>query len=131
MVDIERLTNYSQEILMAAGACMNRFKNAQIQPEHIMLAMIEDKGIARDYLSELKLINQDFINAITLQISQYPTLSVPPQKNDIYLSDDTKKMLTIADQISQDLKDEFISIEVILLSMTQLAGTEIQKRRVK
>lgn len=127
MVDIERLTNYSQEILMAAGACMNRFKNAQIQPEHIMLAMIEDKGIAKDYLTELKLLNQDFINAIMFQIKSYPTLSIPPQKNEIYLSDDTKKMLNIADQISQDLKDEFISIEVIILAMTQLTGTEIQK----
>ena len=127
MVDIERLTNYSQQILMAAGACMNRYKNAQIQPEHIMQAMIEDNGIARDYLTELKLLNQDFINAIALQISNYPTLSIPPQNNEIYLSDDTKKLLAISDQISKDLKDEFISIEVILLAMTQLVGTEIQK----
>ena len=59
MVDIERLTNYSQEILAAAGACMNKYKNAQIQPEHIMLAMIEDKGAVRDYLNELKLLNEE------------------------------------------------------------------------
>ena len=127
MVDIERLTNYSQEILAAAGACMNKYKNAQIQPEHIMLAMIEDKGAVRDYLNELKLLNEDFIKAIVFQISKFPTLSIPPTSNEIYLSDDTKKLLTIADKISQDLKDEYISIEVILLSMTQLSGSEIQK----
>ena len=127
MVDIEKLTNYSQEILFAAGACMNKYKNNQIQPEHIMLAMIEDSGAIRPYLEELKLLNQDFIQAIVHRISTFPTLSIPPSSNEIYLSDDTKKMLSIAEAISDDLKDEFISIEVILLAMTQLHGTDIQK----
>ena len=44
MVDIEKLTNYSQELLNSAGVCMGKYRNSQIQPEHIMLAMIEDKG---------------------------------------------------------------------------------------
>ena len=127
MVDIEKLTNYSQEILFAAGACMNKYKNNQIQPEHMMLAMIEDSGAVRPYLEELKLLNQDFIQAIVHRISTFPTLSIPPSSNEIYLSDDTKKMLSIAEAISDDLKDEFISIEVILLAMTQLHGTDIQK----
>ena len=126
MVDIEKLTNYSQEILFAAGACMNKYKNNQIQPEHMMLAMIEDSGAVRPYLEELKLLNQDFIQAIVHRISTFPTLSIPPSSNEIYLSDDTKKMLSIAEAISDDLKDEFISIEVILLAMTQLHGTDIQ-----
>ena len=127
MVDIEKLTNYSKEILNSASVCMNRYKNNQIQPEHLMLAMIEDNGPIRAYLDELKLLNQDFIQAIMYRISSFPTLSIPPSSNEIYLSDDTKKLLNIAEKISEDLKDEFISVEVILLAMTQLHGTDIQK----
>ena len=37
------------------------YKNTEVQPEHIVLAMIEDKGVAKDYLEELKLLNQHFI----------------------------------------------------------------------
>ena len=127
MVDIEKLTNYTKEILFATTAIMNRYKNNQIQPEHFMLAMIEDNGAVKDYLNELKLLNEDFIKAIVYQIKSFPTLSVPPSGNDVYFSDETKKMFDIAEAISKDLKDEFISIEVILLAMTQLHGSEIQK----
>ena len=127
MVDIEKLTNYSKEILSAASVCMNKYKNNQIQPEHLMQAMIEDGGPIRAYLEELKLLNQDFINAVALQISHFPTLSIPPTSNQIYLSDDTKKLLNIAENISSDLKDEYITVEVILLAMTHLVDTDIQK----
>ena len=127
MVDIEKLTNYSKEILNSAGACMNRHKNNQIQPEHLMQAMIEDKGAIRTYLNELKLLNEDFIKAIAFQISSFPTLSIPPTSNEIYLSDETKKLLDIAEKIASDFKDEYITVEVILLAMTQLDGSEIQK----
>ena len=90
MVDIEKLTNYSKEILNAAGVCMNRYKNNQIQPEHLMLAMIEDNGAIKTYLTELNLLNQDFINSIIHQIGTFPTLSIPTTNNEIYKSDDTK-----------------------------------------
>ena len=127
MVNIEKLTNYSKEILFSAGACMNKYKNAQIQPEHIMLAMIQDNGIAKDYLNELKLLNQDFIKAIVFQIESYPKLVKEPTSNQIYLSDETQKLLNIAEQQSNEFKDEFISIESIILAMTNLMGSDIQK----
>lgn len=127
MVNIEKLTNYSKEILFASGALMNKYKNAQIQPEHIMLAMIQDNGIAKDYLQELKLLNEDFIKAVVYQIKSYPTLSNIPSNGQIYLSDDTQKILDIAEKQSNDFKDEFISIESILLAMTNLMDSSIQK----
>ena len=127
MVDIEKLTNYSKEILFASGALMNKYKNAQIQPEHVMLAMIQDNGIAKDYLQELKLLNEDFIKAVVYQIKSYPTLSNIPSNGQIYLSDDTQKILDIAEKQSNDFKDEFISIESILLAMTNLMDSSIQK----
>ena len=56
MINFEKFTNYSQEIIFAANAKKDFYKNTEVQPEHIMLAMIEDKGIAKDYLQELKLL---------------------------------------------------------------------------
>ena len=40
MADFNKFTNYSQEILNSAGAVMNEYKNSELQPEHVMLAMI-------------------------------------------------------------------------------------------
>ena len=77
MFNFENLTNYAQEIVYAASAKMNSYKNPEMQPEHILIAMVEDNGIAKDYLTELKLLNQNFVNELVRNISNYPTLSGP------------------------------------------------------
>ena len=127
MINFDKLTNYSQEILSSASALMNAKHNTQIEPEHIMLAMIQDNGISRDYLTELKLLNQDFINAITKAVSDFPTISGVQNTQQLFLSNNTSALLDIADTTSQELKDDFISIESILLAMTKLENSNIQK----
>ena len=127
MIDFEKFTNYSQEILYASGVKMNEYKNSQIQPEHIMLAMIEDKGIIRDYLTELKLLNQEFINDIVARVKSFPTISEISNTQQIFLSPDSEKLLAIAQDTAKDFKNEFVGIEMILLAMTKLEGSTIQQ----
>ncbi len=132
MINFEKFTNYSQEIIFAANAKKDFYKNTEVQPEHIMLAMIEDKGIAKDYLQELKLLNQNFINQIVSKIKEFPTVAVGNASQQVFLSRDTNALLEIATQEAQTLKDEFIGIECILIAMTKLEGgvniTELLKR---
>ena len=127
MIDFNRFTNYSQEIIFGASAKMNYYKNPEIQPEHIMLTMIEDNGISKDYLTELKLLNQDFINAIVSKIKTYPVLSNPQNPQQLFVSTQTIRLLEIADNIARESGDEFIGIESILLAMTKLEGSGIQE----
>lgn len=126
MVDFNKFTNYSQEILSSAGAIMNEYKNSELQPEHIMLAMIKDDGIIKDYLTELKLLNQNFINNIVNAIKDFPTISAPPNAQQLFLSGNTYKLLDIAKDEAGKFKDEFIGIESILLAMTLLENSNIQ-----
>jgi len=127
MVDFNKFTNYSQEILSAAGAVMNSHKNTELQPEHIMLAMIKDNGIIKDYLTELKLLNQGFINKIAAAVSSFPTISGPPAASgQLFLSAQTQKLLDLAQIQAEELKDEYIGIESVLLAMTKLDNSNIQ-----
>ena len=125
-MDFEKFTNYSQEILNAAGACMNEYKNSQLEPEHIMLAMIKDNGIIRDYLTELKLINENFVSQVVSAVKSFPTISAPPN-GQIFFSTNTYKLLDIAEKQSEEMKDEYVGIESILLAMTKLENSNIQK----
>ena len=127
MLNFENFTNYSQEIIFAGNVKKDFYKNIELQPEHIVLAMIEDKGIIKDYLQELKLVNQSFINDILGKIKSYPTFSAPTTSGQIFLSKDTNQLLEIASEESKLLKDEFISIECILIAMTKLEGSFIQE----
>ena len=92
MINFEKFTNYSQEIIFAANAKKDFYKNTEVYPEHIMLAMIEDKGIAKDYLEELKLLNQHFINEVVAKIKSLPTISTPSNSQQVFLSRETNSM---------------------------------------
>lgn len=126
MADINKFTNYSQEILSSASAIMNSHSNSELQPEHIMLAMIKDNGIIKDYLTELKLLNQTFIDKIVGAVNSFPKISGPVNAQQMFLSNQTYRLLDIAEQQSAEMKDEFVSIESILLAMTKLDNSNIQ-----
>ena len=126
MADFNKFTNYSQEIISSASALMNEYKNSELRPEHIMLAMIKDTGIIKDYLTELKLLNQSFINSVVSAVKSFPTISGPPNSQQLFLSTETYRLLDIAVGESEKLKDDFISIETILLAMTLLDNSNIQ-----
>ncbi len=127
MTDINRFTNYSQELLSSANALVNSNKNTEMQPEHIMLAMIKDNGIIKDYLTELKLLNQAFIDKVVAEVKTFPTISGLQNSQQLFLSNNTNRLFDLADEVANELKDEFISAEVILLAMTKLDNSNIQK----
>ena len=126
MLDFDKFTNYSQEILSSASTLMSSYQNSQLEPEHVMLAMIKDEGIIKDYLSELKLLNQNFINKIVSTIEGFPKISGPASSQGLYLSNDTRRLLELAIEESAKLKDDFVGIEAILLGMTKLDNSRIK-----
>ena len=126
MADINKFTNYSQEILSSASAIMNSHSNSELQPEHIMLAMIKDNGIIKDYLTELKLLNQSFIDKIVGAVNSFPKISGPVNAQQLFLSNQTYRLLDLAEHQSAEMKDEFVSIESILLAMAKLDNSNIQ-----
>ena len=126
MLDFDKFTNYSQEILSSANSLMNSYQNSQMEPEHIMLTMIKDNGIIKDYLTELNLLNQNFINRIVQRVEGFPKISGPINPQSLYLSNDTRRLLELAMDESQKLKDDFVGIEAILLGMTKLDNSNIK-----
>ena len=126
MQDANKFTNYSTEILAAAQNLAAEYKNSQMQPEHVLMAMIKDvNGVAGDYLKELGLLNQDFITAVSKSLKDYPTLSEP--SGIAYLSQSASTLMDMSDKAREELKDEFISIEHILLGMTMYDNSKIQE----
>ena len=105
---------------------MSSYHNSQMEPEHIMLAMIKDNGIIKDYLTELKLLNQNFINKIVSRVESFPKISGAVNPQGLYLSNDTRRLLELAIEQAKVLKDDYVGIEAILLGMTKLDNSNIK-----
>ena len=126
MADFNKFTNYSQEIISSASAIMSEHRNSELKPEHIMLAMIKDNGIIKDYLTEMNLLNQTFINKIVSAVKALPTVSTPPNPQQLLLATDTYRLLDKAVEESEKIKDNYVGIEMILLAMSMLDNSTIQ-----
>ncbi|MBQ4122734.1 ATP-dependent chaperone ClpB [bacterium] len=128
MIDFNRLTDYTKEILYASQQIMYRYKNSQLEPLHIMLAIAENTdGIAKDYCKELKIDNDNFKHKIVSAISELPQIQTSNPNQQLYLSQNANNMFDIAQENADGLKDSFISIEHILMAMTELSGSKLQK----
>ncbi|MBQ2870745.1 ATP-dependent chaperone ClpB [bacterium] len=127
-MDFNRLTTYTQQIIYAAQQSMARFRNSQMTPEHIALAIVEEnEGIAQDYTQELRLNKGNFKADLLSNIEAQPKVANMTSSQQLYLSNETNILLDIASQEADKLKDEFISIEHILIAMTKLDNSEIQR----
>ena len=128
MIDFNRLTDYTKEIIYASQQIMYRYHNSQLEPLHIMLAIAEDnEGIAKDYCSELKINSDNFKHQIVNEISQLPQIQSTNPNQQLYLSQITNDMFDLAQENADNLKDSFISIEHILMAMTELQNSKIQQ----
>ena len=132
MIDFNKLTNQAQDVVFSAQQLMAKFQNTQMEPEHIVLAMLESKeGISYDYMQALGLTKSQFKDALMSELNNLPTVQQPISTQQLYLSQNTLKLFDFAFNEAEALKDSYISPEHILLAISQLDGSNVKNLFVK
>ena len=128
MIDFNKLTDYTQKIILSSQQLMQKHQNSQIEPIHILFAMMEDKeDVAGSFLKELGLMAPDMQAKLNGLLNSLPKIQNSSPTQQLYLSTDSVKVLDTADEEAQKLKDSFISFEHILLAIVQLDNSELQR----
>jgi len=127
VIDFNKLTQQTQNTVMAAQNIMMRFNNGQLLPEHVLLAMIEDeKGFAVTVFNKLN-ANISLIKEQTEQLlATKPKLAYPVQ-GQIYISMELKTLFDMAEEEAKRLKDSYIDLGHVLLSMSNNRSTDCGK----
>ena len=111
----DKFTIKSQELIQNAQATASNLNNQQIEPEHLLGAMLHEKeGIARSILRKLGVSPEGVYREAAMAIDKLPKVS---GVSDTYLSPRTKKVLDAAFSEASKMKDEYVSIEHILLAV--------------
>ena len=112
---------------MAAQNIMMRFNNGQLLPEHLLLAMMEDeKGFSVTVFNKLN-ANISLIKEQTEQLlATKPKLAYPAQ-GQIYISMELKNLFDMAEEEAKRLKDSYIDLGHVLLSMSNNRSTDCGK----
>jgi len=113
----DKFTIKSQELIQKAQSLASRHNNQQIEPEHLLSAMLaEPQGVASAMLRKLGVSPGSVANELALAIDKLPKVS---GSQEVYLSPNSRNVLEAAFTEAQQMKDEYVSIEHILLAATE------------
>jgi ATP-dependent Clp protease ATP-binding subunit ClpB len=123
-MDINRFTEKAQEAVRAAQTLATRHSNQQMDVEHLMLALLEQQGgLVPSVLTRAGVNVEPLAKAIETEINKMPKVTGPTGTVDqIYVTARLNKVFVAAEDEAKKLKDDYISVEHVLLSIIDEGG---------
>ncbi len=117
-MDINRLTLKSQEALQAAQTKAIRYGHMEVDGEHLLLALLEQsEGLIPRILQKMEIPVDELKRRIDEELSRRPKVSGPgTEAGKVYVTARLNKLLVAAEEEAKRLKDEYVSVEHILLA---------------
>jgi ATP-dependent Clp protease ATP-binding subunit ClpB len=118
-MDINRLTEKTQEALSAAQSEALRRGNQQIDVEHLLAALLlQEGGLAASILKRAGANVEALASRLNQDLDRLPKVSgaSPGTPDQIYVTARLNKLFTKAEDEAKHLKDDFISVEHFLLA---------------
>jgi ATP-dependent Clp protease ATP-binding subunit ClpB len=116
----DRLTTKSQEALAGAQERASRAGNPEIEPEHLLAELIEQKeGAVRPVLETSGASPDSLKRVVEARVKQLPKMS--GAKQEPALSATLRQILDLAEREAERLQDQFVSTEHMLLAMVDPA----------
>ncbi len=127
-MNVQKFTQKSLEAIQNAQSIALENQNAQIEQEHLMLALLEqEESLIKELLKKMG-VSVNFENTLKNKINQMPKMSGGARPNDsIYVSRDVDLTLNDAEKIASKMKDEYVSVEHIMLSIFDNANSQIKE----
>ncbi len=118
-MDLNKLTEKSQEAVNAAQAKASRLGHTEIDAEHLLCALIEQPdGIFPKVLKRMSLDPQALLADVEKELAKKPSVSGPgAEAGKVYVTQRLNKLMVAAADEAQHLKDDFISVEHFVLAM--------------
>ncbi len=126
-MNIQKFTQKSLEAIQNAQTLAIKNQNAQVEQEHLLLALLEQEN---SLIKELikKIGDEDSIeNEVRNKIENKPKMTGGARPSDgIYVAQDVDKVLADSESIAKKMKDEYVSVEHIMLAIFNNANSNIK-----
>ncbi len=128
-MNIQRFTQKSVDAIQKAQSLCCDNNNAQIEPEHLAYELINQKdGIIGQVLSKEGIDSNAISKDLMHLIKSFPNVKASTiDANKVLISQQTQAVLELAETKATQMKDDFVSVEHIFLSLIQLAKDSLKK----
>jgi ATP-dependent Clp protease ATP-binding subunit ClpB len=122
----DKFTVKAQEAVQRASQLASEHGNPELQPLHLLAALLEDKeGIVSPILEKIGIGPQSVLNSVYAEIEKLP--KVFGEAAQATLANETNKLLDQAFKEASNFKDEYVSTEHLLLAITHLKRDKAQQ----
>ena len=118
----DKFTIKSQELIQNAQSLAARYNNQQIETEHLLSVMLSEKeGVVVSILRKMGISSDTIAQSVQQALDRLPQVS---GGQEAYLSSKAKQVLEGAFAEAVKMKDEYVSVEHILLALGDDKGGE-------
>ncbi|MBK8099665.1 MAG: ATP-dependent chaperone ClpB [Planctomycetes bacterium] len=127
-MDMQKLTQKSQEALQAAQNLAVQHSHQQVDVGHLMLALAtQQEGLVPRLLQRMEVQADAFASALEGELRRKPRVTGPGFEADkIYLTPELAQVLTAAEQHAGKMRDEYVSVEHLFLAAMAAAKNGVR-----
>jgi ATP-dependent Clp protease ATP-binding subunit ClpB len=118
-MDLNRLTQKSQEALHDAQTKAMRFGHVEVDGEHLLLALLNlSEGLVRPLLARAGADPDQLGKELEAELGRRPSVSGPgASPGQVYVTQRLSRLLEEADREARRLKDEYVSVEHLVIAL--------------
>ncbi len=121
-IDQERWTLKVQEAMRSAIERAHAQNNPEVVPDHILAALLgQPDGLALPLLAKAGVEPTSLTNRVAERLASLPKAY---GGSDVTLSREARDLLEAADSLRGDMGDEYVSVEHLLLALSDLIGVK-------
>ena len=127
-MNAQKFTKKSLEALQSAESIAIENQNMQVMPEHLTYALVDqDGGLIPSLMKKAGIDVDKLLAMLDGAIQKIPAVSGSGREpGKIYISRLTDKILTGAERLADTAKDEYVSVEHIMMSIFDHATEELK-----
>ncbi len=119
-LDPNKWTLRTQQAINTAASEARSLSQAEVSPDHILAAILaQPEGIAIPLLARAGVDTRSLVESVNTKLASLPKAY---GTNDPTLSHESRDLFEAADALRSDMGDEYLSIEHLLLSMSDRLG---------
>ncbi len=124
-MDINKFTVKSQEALQQAQTKAIKYGHQEVDGEHLLLALLEQSdGLVVRLLQRMEVPVEEVKKRLEQELERRPRVSGPGvEPGKVYITQRLSKLLVKAEDEAKHLKDEYISVEHLLLAFVEEGTT--------
>ena len=118
MTDLNKWTQKAQEALQNARETAVRFSHQQLDAEHLLAALLDmQDGLAVSLLQRLGVAISQLRARVDEELDRKPRVSGDSEVGKVYVTQPFNDLLVRAGDYAKQLKDDYLSVEHLLLAM--------------